>query len=721
MPIQYHEHTKTFLIHTQDMSYIIHNGNGLPLHLHWGGPIRTVHDNLISRLTSYTEDTFSLNELPLDRVPQECPVFGCADLRQGMLGVRHSDGTTALDLRLDSWTIQNSLLPPSGLPSAHGGPSSTLTLVLKDSLSALKVCLIYTLFEDSGILARRVHIVNEGPQAVSLERALSASVDFEGSDFRLLTLSGAWARERDLFLRALAPGETGLSSLRGASSHQASPFMALLSDGASETQGEVYGFALCYSGNFTASADVDQDRNTRALIGIHPADFSWTLESGACFDTPEAYLCYSSSGLNGMSSRFHHFIQHHIVTGPHALAPRPILINNWEATYFDFSEEKLLSLARRAKEAGIDLFVLDDGWFGHRDSDTTSLGDWTDNLKKLPDGLAGLSQKIHALGLQFGIWIEPEMISPDSSLYHAHPDWCIHAGIRPRLESRHQLVLDLTRQDVRQFLYETICSVLLRGKVDYVKWDMNRNITMAGSAQLPAERMSEFHHRYILGLYDLLSRITSRFPQILFESCAGGGGRFDLGMMAFMPQAWTSDNTDAWARCRIQYATSLLFPPSCMGSHVSAVPNHQTRRTTPLNTRIAVAMGGSYGYELDLALLSPEELALIRSANQFVHEHQQLLLYGRHYRLRSPFSGNDCAFMQVSHDQHEALVTYVQALAVANRRPGLLRLYGLNPDAEYEEKTTGAVYGGDELMARGLPLRPLENDFASHQYFLSAR
>ena len=465
---------------------------------------------------------------------------------------------------------------------------------------------------------------------------------------------------------------------------------------------------------------MDQDFTARAMLGIQPFGFSWTLASGERFQAPEAYLCCSAQGLGGMSRQFHRLVHRHITTGPYAQTARPILINNWEATYFDFNEEKLLALARQARAVGIDLFVLDDGWFGHRDRDDSSLGDWWEDLRKLPQGLGGLSSQIHAMGMKFGLWVEPEMVSPDSRLYRAHPDWCIHVPGRLRTEARHQLVLDLSRPEVRDYIVEAISEALTRGQVDYVKWDMNRNITMWGSQGLPAGRQQELPHRYILGLYEVMGRVIRRFPQVLFESCAGGGGRFDLGLMCLMPQAWCSDDTDAWMRCRIQYGTSLLFPPSVMGAHVSAVPNHQTGRSSPLFTRAAVAMGGSYGYELDLGKLPEAELAQIRELNTRVHSMQQLLLYGDFYRLRSPFSGNDCAWMSVSPDRREAVVTHVFALAQPNTKPRLLRLRGLDPALDYRDTDTGRVWGGDELLSRGLRLETPWNDYQAQQFHLVA-
>ena len=722
MPITFDESTHSFHLHNDRISYILRLAAGrYPLHVYWGRRIRSVTDDVLARLTPYTDETFSLHETPLDRLPQECPTFGCADLREGMLHIVQENGTHALDLAYAGHRTVHGKPKLPGLPSARGEGADTLLLTLRDEPTGITVELAYTVYAEIDVIARSMRITNGGAQHLVIDRALSACVDFEQAEgLSLLTLSGAWARERAPFSRPLVPGDQGTSTVRGASSVQTSPFMALLAPNTDETHGEVYGFALCYSGSFTANVHVDQHFMARAQIGIQPFNFSWALEPGAFFQTPEAYLVYSPDGLGGMSRQFHALVHQHITNSAYANTARPLLVNNWEATYFGFDEEKLLSLARCARDVGIDLFVLDDGWFGHRDADNSSLGDWFDDLSKLPGGLSHLSSEIHALGMKFGLWVEPEMISPDSDLYRTHPDWCIHAPGRERLESRHQLVLDLSRSDVRDYVVEVISDALRRGSVDYVKWDMNRNISMWGSAALPAGRQQEQGHRYILGLYDIMGRIVSSFPNVLFESCAGGGGRFDLGLMCFMPQAWCSDDTDAWMRCRIQSGTSLVFPPSTMGAHVSAVPNHQTGRSTPLFTRAAVAMGGTYGYELDLTRLPKEELDAIRTLNQRVKAMQPLLLYGTFYRLRSPFTGNEAAWMSVAPDRSEAVVTHVFALAQPNAQPTLLRLEGLDPNRRYRDEDSGAVYGGDELMYRGIPLKKPWGDFMAQQFHLIA-
>ena len=719
MAIFYDAALRCFHLSNDRISYIFRLAGGkYPLHVYWGSRVRRVSDDLLTRLSpyNYTDDTFCLHETPLDVLPQECPVFGGADMREGMLDVIHADGTRMLDLQYAFHHVENGKPELPGMPSARGDNAETLVLTLRDALSGLTVELYYTIWQDADVIARHTRVVNGGTANVTLERVMSACVEFEKEGLSLTTLSGAWTRERAMYTRPVVPGDQGTSTCRGASSVQTSPFMALSTMGASETCGEVYAFALCYSGSFAATATMEQHFLTRAMIGINPFNFSWDLAPGETFVTPEACLCFSDKGFGGMSREFHKLVHTHITSGKFAKSERPILCNNWEATYFDFNEEKLLALARRAKEADIDLFVLDDGWFGHRDADNSSLGDWYDHTAKLPEGLTGLSEKIHALGMKFGIWVEPEMISPDSDLYRAHPDWCIHAGEYPRIESRNQLVLDLSRPDVRDHMVTVISDVLRRGNVDYVKWDMNRNINCWGSAYLDAAHQRELGHRYILGLYDMMRRIVSQFPNVLFESCAGGGGRFDLALMCIMPQAWTSDDTDAWMRCRIQYSTSLVFPPSCMGAHVSAVPNHQTGRSTPLETRAAVAMTGTYGYELDLTKLPQEEIDRMRELNAKVRSLQKLLFYGTFYRLKSPYEGGECAWMSVSPDKREAVFTHVRAQAHPHFKPAPVRLAGLDPNLDYKETQSGRIYGGDELMQYGVGVtKPDQGDYIATQ------
>jgi alpha-galactosidase len=539
------------------------------------------------------------------------------------------------------------------------------------------------------------------------------SVDFPHRDFEVLNLYGSWGRERWIERRPLTSGMYSIGSARGSSSHHHNPFLALLSPGADEDRGEVYGVNLVYSGNFTAQAEADQFMTSRLSIGLNPFDFSWVLEPGASFQTPEAVMVHSAEGIGGMSRKFHALYRKRLCRGLYRDEPRPILVNNWEATYFNFNADKIESIARAGQELGIELFVLDDGWFGKRDNDRCSLGDWFVDRNKLPNGLDDLVARVRNLGMQFGLWFEPEMISPDSDLYRAHPDWCLHVPNRRRTEGRQQLILDYTRADVREAVYNMVTDILRSAPITYVKWDMNRNMTEIGSALLPQDRQRETAHRYMLGLYELLERITGEFPHILFESCSGGGGRFDPGMLYYMPQTWTSDDTDAAERLKIQYGTSIVYPISTMGAHVSAVPNHQVHRTISLEMRGHVAMSGNFGYELDLTKFTDEEKELVKEQVAAYKSLRHLVQFGDQYRLLSPFEGNDTAWMVVAGDKSEALVAWFRVLAMAHQPLCRLRLKGLDPERDYVLEETGAVYGGDELMNAGIYLPQVKGDFQS--------
>ncbi|MNW48820.1 Alpha-galactosidase [compost metagenome] len=581
--------------------------------------------------------------------------------------------------------------------------------------------LSYTVFADFDAIARSARLCNESGEPIQLERALSASVDFPDASYDALYLSGAWARERHVQRRRLAPGVTGISSRRGSSSHQQNPFLALLRPDATEQQGEVYGFSLVYSGNFTAEAEVEQFGTTRVSIGINPFDFTWKLAPGESFQTPEAVLVYSAEGLGGMSRTYHRLYRTRLCRGQFRDQERPILVNNWEATYFDFNADKIEAIAKAGSKLGIELFVLDDGWFGRRDRDNSSLGDWFEDRRKLPDGLADLAHRVKDNGLQFGLWFEPEMVSPDSDLYRAHPDWCLHVPGRRRTEARDQLVLDMSRSDVRQYLYDRLSDIFSTVPITYVKWDMNRNMTEIGSATSSAERQGEVAHRYMLGLYELLGRLTSEFSHILFESCSGGGGRFDPGMLYYMPQTWTSDDTDAAERLKIQYGTSIVYPVSTMGAHISAVPNHQVERTTPLTFRGDVAMSGNFGYELDLTRFTDEEKETAKRQIAMYKEIRGLVQQGDLYRLQSPFEGNETAWMFVSPDQEEALLFYFRVLAEPNGPLRSVKLQGLDPAKDYELAGSGEVYGGDRLMSAGLSMASVRGDFSSKMVRLKAK
>lgn len=720
MGITFDASDQTFHLQAGETSYILEIVRSKYVaHRYWGPRIRRYrHSNKLR----FTDRSFSPNPDPSDRtfsldtLPQEYPAYGNTDFRAPAYHVQLKNGSTITDLTYTGHRIIQGKPALAGLPATYveaDEEAQTLQLHLEDFLIGLQVELSYTVYETRNVITRSVRLTNGGSEAFKLLQALSFSVDLSRADLDFLHLSGTWAKERQMARRPLTMGTQSIESRRGTSSHQHNPFIALLAKGADEDHGEVYGFHLVYSGNFLAQAEVDAYGSTRVSMGIHPFDFSWLLEPGASFQTPEAVLVYSPRGLNDLSRTYHRLYRERLCRGRFRDQVRPILINNWEATYFAFDEEKLHQLAAAAQELGLELLVLDDGWFGKRDDDTSSLGDWVVDRRKLPAGLESLARGVQERGLQFGLWLEPEMVSVQSDLYRKHPDWCLHVPARPRSEGRNQLVLDLSRQEVCDYLIEAVSSILESAPITYVKWDMNRHLTEIGSPALPPERQRETAHRYVLGLYRVLETITARFPQILFESCSGGGGRFDPGMLYYMPQTWTSDNTDAVSRLFIQYGTSLVYPPITIGAHVSAVPNHQVYRSTSLAMRGHVAMSGNFGYELDLTALTSEEQAAVREQVALYRDIRPLIQFGDFYRLLSPFQGNEAAWMFVSADQSEAVLFYARILAEPSPPFRSLALKGLDPLGEYQWMETGTVYGGDELMAVGLNLPMQHGDFVS--------
>lgn len=715
MGISYCARRQVFHLAGGNVSYILGLWEGrYPLTLYWGARLAT--DDVDGLWTDYPN--LSSFDLIAHRLPMEYPTGALGDMRPTACRVRSAQGDTSTCLAY----VDHDILPGKpalpGLPATYveaDGEAQTLRLTLRDDGTGLVACLSYTIYEDSGAITRSVQFVNEGGEAVQLLEAASASVDLYGTDWELLHLWGGWAMERTPERTPVLHGVQSLSSRRGASGHEHNPFVALLRPETTESQGEVYAMSLVYSGDFAIRCGANAYESTRLVAGLNPESFSWRLEAGESFQTPEAVLVYADGGLNAMSQVYHRLYRQRLCRGRWRDQPRPILVNNWEATYFDFDEDKLLAIARKAADMGIELFVLDDGWFGHRDLDNSSLGDWVVDRRKLPDGLDSLARKVHELGLKFGLWMEPEMVSPDSDLYRAHPDWCLHAPGRPRTQARNQLILDLSRADVCDAIVEAVSRILSSAPIDYVKWDMNRNFTEAASALLPADRQGEVAHRYMLGLYRVLEDITSRFPEVLFESCSGGGGRFDPGMLYYMPQTWTSDDTDAIERLRIQYGTSMVYPISTMGAHVSAVPNHQTGRVTPMQTRGDVALSGNYGYELDLSRLTPEDtetacrnIALYKAIRPVVQQ-------GTFTRLHSPFAGNTAAWQFVSPDGQEVVACFFQVRAAANGPQLRLKLQGLAPEANYEEVDSGRVYNGSVLMHAGLVL-PKLGEYQSQVY-----
>ena len=725
MAIVYDASSKTFNLSTSKTSYVLKvlDSNHVA-HVYWGKKIKAKNLDYVLRSKnwgSFLTNTDNIDDFMLEMTPQEYPGYGSTDLRTPAVELQFSDGTSATDFRYESHNIYAGKNKLNNLPATYvedENEAMTLELTLVDSLKNVKLILSYSVFEEFDAITRSVKIINESNEDVNINRVLSANVDFRDSDYELLQLSGAWARERHIIRKEIRSGSQSIGSRRGSSSHAQNPFMALVRKDTTEQHGEVYGFSLVYSGNFLANVEVDMYENARAQIGINPFDFTWLLKSKEEFTAPEAVLVYSNEGLTGMSHIYNCLYGKRLCKGKYRDEVRPILINNWEATYFDFNETKIKEIAREATNLGMELFVLDDGWFGKRDDDNSSLGDWFVNEEKLKGGLNKLATEINKMGLQFGLWFEPEMVSPISELYKEHPDWCIHIPGRNRSEARRQLILDYSREDVCNYIIEKISEVLSSAPISYVKWDMNRNMSEIGSAKLPANRQREVAHRYILGLYKVLEEITTRFPDVLFESCSGGGGRFDPGMLYYMPQTWTSDNTDAIERLKIQFGTSMVYPNASIGCHVSAVPNHQVDRITPIETRGVVAMSGNFGYELDITKLPESEKEIIKEQVKLYKEIRETIQFGKCYRLSSPFENNDIAWMFISKDCEEIIVSFVRTLAKPNSKFISLKLVGLDESSKYEILGENIIVGGDELMNIGLNVPELKGDYQAKMWRL---
>ncbi|MBP1044745.1 alpha-galactosidase [Enterococcus sp. BWM-S5] len=722
--ITYDEKEQIFHLSNNRISYLIQiEEENIPAHLYFGKRIRRYHHHF---QYPRTDRSFSPNppfseerQFSFDTVMQEFP-GNPGDYRTLSYELLHETGSRVSDFRYYDYTIEKGKPKLSGLPATYINgqeEAETLTIILKDQLYDLYLELSYTIFADQSVITRSNRLRNESDEQVFVNKLASLTLDFAGRPLELIHLNGTWSKERMMMREAITPGIKLLGSTRGSSSHHQNPFAAIAAPETTEDQGEVYGFSLVYSGNHQTTIERDPYDQVRVTMGINPHQFSWKLAQGEQFQSPEAVMVYSDQGLNGMSQSFHSLFQDHLVRGNYQYAQRPILANNWEATFFDFDEEKILAIAKEARDLGAELFVLDDGWYGHRDNDDSSLGDWVEDKNKLPNGLAGLSRKVHEMGLKFGLWVEPEMISEDSELFRQHPDWALQVPGRGKTVGRGQFVLDFSRQDVRENIYQQLKNIFEEVPLEYVKWDMNRNMTEVYSTLLAADQQGETAHRYMLGLYEFLERLTTEFPAILFESCSGGGGRFDPGMLYYMPQVWASDNTDAVSRMQIQYGTSLVYPISSIGAHVAAVPNHQTGRITSLETRGNVAMSGVFGYELDLTHLSDEEKELMKQQVAFYKEHRQLIQYGSYYRLKSPFEGNQASWLFVDEKKTEALVFYSRILAEASTAFHVLKLTGLDPNKEYIVE--GQIIGGDELMHLGLYIdEDMWGDYASKLIYL---
>ena len=601
-----------------------------------------------------------------------------------------------------------------------------MNFILKDNVCGTLLTLRYTIYEDYPVICRNVEVKQLKDETIRIQRLFSTSLDLPDSDYEMIQLSGAWARERYVKSRTIQQGTQGFCSTCGSSSAEHNPFLILKRPSATEHQGEAFGFSLIYSGNHMEQVEVTTHDLTRVLQGINPDQFCWPLRKDETFQSPESVIAYSDRGLNGLSQTFHKLYQSRLVRGEWRDKERPILINNWEATEMDFTEEKILGFAKKAKELGIELFVLDDGWFGGREDDTRGLGDWyVTNFEKLPNGITGLADKIEQR-MKFGLWIEPEMVNKDSNLYRQHPDWVLRTPGRPMSTGRNQYVLDFTKAEVVQYIYSMIAKVLKEAKVSYVKWDMNRYITECYSDQYPADQQGTVFHRYVLGVYSLYEKLIESFPHILFESCSSGGARFDAGMLYYAPQTWTSDDSDAIERLKIQYGTSYAYPVCSMGAHVSAVPNQQVGRITSLHTRADVAMFGAFGYELDLNELTQKEQEEVKEQIRFMKKHRRLLQYGTFYRIENPFEGNTASWMVVSDDKKEALLGYYRILGSPNQGWNRVYLEGLDEDSIYcVNEAEDAKFYGDELMNAGLMLqhtgiRESNFDFTSELFYLKA-
>lgn len=713
MAIVFHPSSQNFHLYNDKISYIMTIlKNGQMGQLYFGKRIQDKEDfNDLLELAKrpMSPCIFEGDSLfSLEHIKQEYPAYGRGDMRYPAYEILQKNGSHITEFQYVSHKIYKGKPQLDGLPATYveqEDEAETLEITLKDDVIQTKIILRYTIYEAYGVITRNVRFEHEGEGEICLTKALSFNLDLPDREYEMVQLTGAWSRERHVQTRKLSHGVHSIHSMRGNSSSQYNPFFALKRPETTENLGEVIGVSLVYSGNFLGQVEVDTYDVTRVSMGIHPQGFLWNLKQGETFETPEAVVVYSDRGLNGMSQTFHSLYRKRLARGIWREKDRPILINNWEGTYMDFTEDKIIQLATTAKELGIELFVLDDGWFGKRNTDTSSLGDWYPNLSKLPSGIAGLSEKIECLGMKFGLWFEPEMVNKESDLYEAHPDWILATPDRGSCHGRNQFVLDFSKKEVVDHIFEQMDKVLSTSKISYVKWDMNRCMTEVYSLGRSPEEQGMVAHKYILGVYELYERLITKYPHILFESCASGGGRFDAGMLYYAPQTWTSDDTDAVERLKIQYGTSFVYPISSIGSHVSASPNHQALRVTPLNTRANVAYFGTFGYELDLDQLSEHEKQEVVRQIEHMKTYRHLIQSGTFYRLISPFETDCTGWMVVSEDKKEAMVGFYRILRPVNHRFQRMKLQGLEEKTVYQIMEIGkeeiGEKSGDELMYVG--------------------
>ena len=724
MGIIYCEKDRTFTLQTKNTTYQMQvDRYGFLLHLYYGKKT----DGCMDYLLTYYDRGFSGNPYDagedrtysMDTLPQEFPCYGNGDFRSTAFAVENADGSMSCDLRYKSHKIFDGKYNLEGLPAVYASEeeAQTLEILMEDPVTGVKVVLLYGVLSAQDIITRSVSVKNESSGKIYLNKIESASLDFLYGDYELLTFYGRHAMERNVQRVPVVHGTQKIGSVRGTSSHQYNPMMILAEKETTEDKGNCYAMSFVYSGCFQGEVLKDQLNQTRMMLGLQEEAFRYPLETGEMFQAPEVILSYSSEGMNRLSQNLHHCIRQHICRGKYKEEIRPILINSWEAAYFDFTGDTIYELAKAAKEVNIDMLVMDDGWFGKRDDDNSGLGDWFVNEKKLGGTLGNLIKRINDLGVKFGIWIEPEMVSEDSDLYRKHPDWALTVPGRNPVRSRNQLVLDFSRKEVVDAIYDQICKVLDQGNIEYVKWDMNRSLMDVYSSV--TRDQGRVLHDYVLGLYDFLERLVQRYPNLLIEGCSGGGGRFDAGMMYYTPQIWCSDNTDAIDRLRIQYGTSFGYPVSVVGSHVSAVPNHQTGRKTPLHTRGVVAMSGTFGYELNLMKLSEEEKQEIREQIAEYKSYASIIQNGLYYRLSNPTTEEICAWEFVHTDEKEqskVLLNIVMQVIHGNMTVNYVKLQGLEETAVYREEKSGKRYTGAALMYGGMPLPIEPGEYQAYQY-----
>lgn len=719
MSVIYNEKEKIFKLDTSGASYVmgIEGALGHLVHIYYGKKIKGE-----SSPAPLPGINFANKLWFMDGNPMEYPAGGCGDFRQHCIEIETKEGYTALEPVYVSHSIYKGKPKLKGLPAtfADEDECSTLEIVLRDEPTGIEIILLYSVFDGLDVITRSVKVKNTGSDAVYLKKVSSACLDIGNQNFEMITLSGAWGRERNIVRRQLTRGRHGVFSERGVSGHQENPFMAIVTPETTQNTGEVYAMNFVYSGNHEAVCELTNSNQVRMVMGINPYKFSWKLEQNDEFTAPEVVMVHSQEGLGSMTRTFHDLYRKHLIRGKYRNIKRPILINNWEATYFDFDTDKLLDIARQASKAGIEMLVVDDGWFGNRFDDNRALGDWFVNEDKIKGGLKYLVSEVNKLGMKFGMWFEPEMVCPDSELFRAHPDWAINIPGRAAALQRNQMVLDITRKEVRDYIFESMAKVLRSANVEYIKWDMNRALTDVASAALPHDRQGEIYHRYVMGVYELQDRITTEFPYILLENCSSGGGRYDPGMLYYSPQIWCSDNAEAIDRLTIQEGTALIYPLSTMGAHVTDCPNHCVGRVTPFETRGVIALAGTFGYELDVTKISEEERDMIPDQTAMYHKYNDIVREGDYYRLAS-YSENTVydSYMVVSKDKSEALVTYVSVRTIAGYPDPVIKLSGLSEDKIYHVDVLDRNIPGDVLMNYGLPVQHEHGDYKARLYHLT--